>query len=61
MGELGISITDLAPCPNCKHQIPMIFQDEKRGWNVVCSYHGCGHKTKYHLDLLDAADQWGLK
>ena len=61
MGELGITITDLGRCPSCGMHNPMIFEDEKRGWFVSCGYRRCGHKTKNHKELLDAADEWGLQ
>lgn len=63
MGELGITINDLGPCPECAGNHTMIFQDRKNEkWYVACGYHTkCGHRTKSHKELLDAADEWGLK
>ena len=63
MGELEITINDLSTCPECGGGQSMIFQDRKSDkWFVACGYHTkCGHKTKFHKELLGAADEWGLK
>ena len=61
MGELGITIRDLTPCSKCGHSIPLIFENEKTGWYITCAYPVCGHATKTHTELLEAADEWGLK
>lgn len=62
MGELGITITDLGQCPDCGFNNPMIFQNEKsEKWWVACGYRKCEHRTKDHKELLDAADEWGLR
>lgn len=60
MGELGIGITDLDVCPECGHTTAMIFENEKTGWYVACWNNTCCHKTDHHLELLDAASEWGL-
>jgi hypothetical protein len=60
MGELNITITDLDHCTVCGATVPMIFE-EKKGWWVSCGFRKCTHRTKVHKELLDAADQWGLK
>ena len=59
--EHGVTITDLAPCPECGGGQQLIFQSAKEKWWVSCGYNKCGHKTKEHVELLDAADEWGLK
>lgn len=63
MGELNITINDLGAC-TCGRRVPMIFevQEKKKvkgGWFISCA--ACGHKTETHVELLDAADEWGLK
>ena len=60
MGELGITINDLGECTECARRVPMIFHDEKQGYNIACGYRKCEHKTKHHDEILDAADEWGL-
>lgn len=62
MGELEITITDLAPCSDCGYSNSMIFQNEKNDklW-IACGYRKCEHKTKEYNEMLDAADEWGLK
>ena len=60
MGELGIGITDLDVCPECRQHTSMIFEDEKSGWYITCWNNKCEHKTAHHAELLDAADEWGL-
>lgn len=62
MGDLGITINDLGACPACTFNNPMIFQREKsQKWWVSCGHRRCEHTTKEHIELLDAADEWGLK
>jgi ssDNA-binding Zn-finger/Zn-ribbon topoisomerase 1 len=62
MGELGITISDLDACPDCGHYNGMIFQNEKneKYW-IACGYRKCEHKTKESKELLDVADEWGLR
>ena len=62
MGELNIGVTDLDACPKCGSHASMIFQTKKDKWYVACGRaHQCGYKTKERKELLDAADEWGLK
>lgn len=62
MGELNISVTDLGPCKSCGSHTPLIFVDKKEQWYVSCGRKiQCGTETKHHAELLDAADEWGLK
>jgi len=66
MGELGISVTDLAQCTGCGGWHSMIFQTEedKKGvskWWIACGHSKCNRKTKHHVELLDAASEWGLR
>ena len=60
MGELGITITDLGQCKECGFTVPMMFEEEKTGWFIACGHRKCEHKTEHHIELLDAADAWGL-
>lgn len=61
MGELGIGIDDLVGCSVCGSVQVQIFA-VKKGWFVCCAKtHKCKNKTKVHAELLDAADEWGLK
>lgn len=62
MGELEIGVTDLAECKDCGFSNSLIFQNEKNEkWWVACGYRKCEHRTKEHVELLDAADAWGLR
>ena len=62
MGELGIGVTDLTGCVECGFHNPLIFQIEKNDkWWIACGHRRCEHKTKEHVELLDACDEWGLK
>lgn len=63
MGDLEITINDLAPCKNCGCNQPLILQHSKHSkWYVACGRKiKCGTETKYFTELLDAAADWGLK
>lgn len=61
MGELEITICDLGICQSCGHDQAMIFKTSKEKWWVACGFGKCEHKTKEHVELLDAASEWGLK
>jgi hypothetical protein len=60
MSELNDVMQMLGECKECGHVIPMMFDDEKRGWNIACGYRQCQHKTKHHKELIQAADEWGF-
>lgn len=63
MGELNITVNDLASCSACGCSQPLIMQNAKNlKWSVACGKKiKCGNETKPFKELLDAADAWGLK
>jgi hypothetical protein len=60
MSELNDIMHMLGNCKKCNCMVPMIFDDEKRGWNIACGHGRCGYKTEPHKELLQAADEWGF-